>query len=136
MKADICKMNRCRVPWANYKITRSSFERSIMERFERNAPLPAEMQGRWADVEDPTSELIVQGGEVFCFGKAISYDYKLIDTEDGALTVSLKINDQAAEDDFQRTNITELVITPEGDLHAYNVKFASQFERAQNLGER
>lgn len=107
-----------------------------MERFERNAPLPAEMQGRWADVEDPTSELIVQGGEVFCFGKAISYDYKLIDAEDGALTVSLKINDQAAEDDFQRTNITELVITPEGDLHAYNVKFASQFERAQNLGER
>lgn len=103
-----------------------------MERLERDAPLPVEMQGRWADVDDPTSELIVQGGEVFCFGKAVSYDYKLVGTDNGALTVSLKINDQAAEDDFQRANITELVITPEGDLHGYNVKFASQFERAQS----
>jgi hypothetical protein len=103
-----------------------------MERLERNAPLPVEMQGRWADVEDPTSELIVQAGEVFCFGKAVSYDYKLVDTDDGALTVSLKIDDQSAEDDFQRANVTELVITPEGDLHAYNVKFASQFERVQS----
>lgn len=103
-----------------------------MERFGRDVPLPLEMQGRWADVEDLGSELIVQGGEVFCFGKAVAYDYKLVDTDDGALTVSLKIEDQAAEDDFQRTNITELVITPEGDLHAYNVKFASQFERTQD----
>lgn len=103
-----------------------------MERLERNAPLPVEMQGRWSDVEDPNSELIIQGSEVFCFGKAVAYDYKLVDTVDGALIVSLKIDDQAGEDDFQRANITELVITPEGDLHAYNVKFGSQFERAQS----
>lgn len=129
MKADICEMIRCRVPLANYTVTGSSIERSIMERLERDAPFPVEMQGRWADLEDPTSELIVQGNEVFCFGKAVSYDYKLVGADDGALMVSLKINDQEDEDDFQRANITELVITPEGDLQAYNVKFASQFER-------
>ncbi|MBP2442562.1 hypothetical protein JOH51_000001, partial [Rhizobium leguminosarum] len=33
-----------------------------MERFGRAAPLPEEMQGRWRDVEDHSSELIVQGG--------------------------------------------------------------------------
>ncbi|MDR7148021.1 hypothetical protein [Rhizobium sp. BE258] len=101
-----------------------------MERLERDAPFPVKMQGRWTDVEDSGSELIVQGSEIICFGETISYDYKLVDTVDGALTVSLKIDDQTAEDAFQRANITELVITPEGDFHAYNVKFASQFERA------
>lgn len=101
-----------------------------MERLERDAPLPAQMQGRWTDLEDPASELIVDGGEIICFGEAVSYDYKLVNIQDGALTVSLKINDQAAEDSFERANITELVITPEGDFHAYNVKFACQFGRA------
>jgi len=103
-----------------------------MERVGRDAPLPDEMQGRWTDVEDPTSELIVQGGEVTCFGQPVAYDYKLTDAVDGALTVSLKIDDQAKEDTFQRANVTVLVITPEGDFHAYNVKFASQFERAES----
>lgn len=103
-----------------------------MERLGRDAPFPAEMQGRWRDVETPRSELIVKGSDVVCFGETVAYDYKLVDTVDGALTVSLKIDDQAGEDDFQRSNITELVVTPEGDLHAYNVKFASQFERAEN----
>ncbi|WP_448955125.1 hypothetical protein [Labrys neptuniae] len=101
-----------------------------MEHVGRNVPLPAEMQGRWTDVEDPSSELIIEGGEVICFGQPVAYDYKLIDADDCALTVSLKINNQTNEDTFQRTNITELVITPEGDLHAYNVKFASRFEQA------
>jgi len=101
-----------------------------MERLGRDAPLPSEMQGRWTDVEDTTSELIVQGAEVTCFGKPVAYDFKLVDNDDGALTVSLKIEDEAGEDEFQRANVTELVITPEGALHAYNVKFASQFERA------
>ena len=101
-----------------------------MERVGRNVPLPAEMQGRWTDVEDLSSELIIEGGEVTCFGQPVAYDYKLIGTDDGALTVSLKISDQTNEDTFQRANITELVITPDGDLHAYNVKFASRFEQA------
>ena len=51
---------------------------------------------------------------------------------DGALTVSLKINDEANEDTFERSNITGLVITPEGEFHAYNVKFASHFVRASD----
>lgn len=101
-----------------------------MERLGPEAPLPSEMQGRWADVEDPSSELIVKGGEIICFGQAVLYDYKVIDSDEGALTVSLKVDDDAREDTFQRSNITDLVITPDGDFHAYNVKFASQFERA------
>ena len=96
----------------------------------REAPLPDEMQGRWVDAEEINSELIVDGGEITCFGQVVEYDYKEIGEEDGALTVSLRINDAAKEDSFQRANITELVITPEGDFHAYNVKFASQFVRA------
>ncbi len=88
------------------------------------------MQGRWLAVEDPGSELIVDGGEITCFGQTVEYDYKVIDQGDGALTVSLKIEDESEEDTFQRANITELVITPDGEFHAYNVKFASQFEQA------
>lgn len=101
-----------------------------MEREGRDAPLPAEMQGRWVDADDSSTELVVSGGEVSCFGQTVEYDYKLIGEDDGALTVSLKINDEANEDTFQRSNITELVVTPDGDIHAYNVKFASQFVRA------
>ncbi|RST31184.1 hypothetical protein HMF7854_10305 [Sphingomonas ginkgonis] len=88
------------------------------------------MQGRWVAVEDPAAELIVNGGEVTCFGQAIDYDYKLVGEDDGALTVSLKINNEACEDTFQRSNITGLVRTPDGEFYAYNVKFASQFVRA------
>ena len=103
-----------------------------MERLERDAPLPPGMQGRWIDVEDSTSELIVEGSEITCFGRPVIYDYKLLDRIDGALTVSLQIDDQAGEDTFQRSNITDLVITPDGEFHAYNVKFAMQLARADN----
>lgn len=100
-----------------------------MERVGRDAPLPAEMQGRWVDADDPSTKLVVSGGEVSCFGQTIGYDYKLVGEDDGALTVSLKLNDETNADTFQRSNITELVLTPEGEFHAYNVKFASQFVR-------
>ena len=103
-----------------------------MERLGRDAPLPDEMQGRWRDVEDAALELIIDGGQVTCFGQPVAYDYKLIGSNDGALTVSLKILDEANEDNFQRINITELAITPEGDFHAYNVKFASQYVSAES----
>lgn len=103
-----------------------------MERLGRDTPLPSEMQGRWVDLDDPATELTVSGGEVTCFGQAVEYDYKLIGGDDGAMTVSLKINEVAGEDTFQRSNITELVMTPEGEFHAYNVKFASQFVRAED----
>lgn len=102
-----------------------------MQRLERDASFPGEMQGRWIAVDDQTSELIIQGGDVTCFGAPVSYDYKIVEQIAGALTVSLRINDPAAEDTFQRTNITELVITPEGEFHAYNLKFSTQFERAR-----
>ncbi|QVM83358.1 hypothetical protein [Novosphingobium decolorationis] len=103
-----------------------------MERRERDAPLPVEMQGRWRDIEDPASELFIKGGEIVCFARVIDYDYMVVATDDGALTVSLKLNDAAAEEAFQRANVTELVMTPDGELHAYNVRFASQFQRMKS----
>ena len=98
-----------------------------MERFGRGEPLPDAMQGLWVDIDDPSSALLVTGGEVTCFGQVVAYDYKIIGSDDGALTVSLKVDKESDEDAFQQANITELVITPEGELHAYNVSFASQF---------
>jgi hypothetical protein len=100
-----------------------------MHRLERAAPLPREMQGRWVEVDNPASELLVTGGEITCYGQVVEHDYKEIVEQDGALTVSLKINDEANEDSFQRAHITGLVITPEGDFHVYNVRFSSQFVR-------
>ena len=88
------------------------------------------MQGHWVDVDNPSTRLVVNGGEVTYSGQAVDYDYKLVGQVGGAVTVSLKVNDESKDDTFQRSNITELVITPDGELHAYNVKFASQFARA------
>jgi hypothetical protein len=102
----------------------------MMERLGRNVPMPNVMQGHWLGADEPSAELIIAGGEITCFGQAVEYDYKEIDDLDGTLTVSLKIDDEAEEDNFQRANVTELVITAEGEFHAYNVKFASQFIRA------
>ena len=98
-----------------------------MERLGRGEPLPDAMQGRWVDVDDPSGVLVVSGGEVTCFGQVVAYDYKIIDSGGGALTVSLKVDKEADDEAFQQANITELVITPEGEFHAYNVSFASQF---------
>jgi hypothetical protein len=103
-----------------------------MRHIERAEPLPDAMQGRWIDINEPSSELMVTGGEIVCFGHSVEYDYKGIEEADGALTVTLKIRDAAQEESFQSTNITGLVITPEGELHAYNVRFASQFVRPQS----
>lgn len=100
-----------------------------MKRFDRRESLPDEMQGRWVELEDDISELLIAGGEITAFGSRVEYDYKDMGTEDGALIVSLGINDENLEDDFQRANITELVITPDGEFYVYNVKFSSQFVR-------
>jgi hypothetical protein len=102
-----------------------------MTRLEREAPLPDEMQGRWVEVDDE-SILIVDGGEVTCFGQVVEYDYKEVERVGGALTVNLKINDEAQEDTFQRANITGLVISPEGNFLAYNVKFGCEFVRERS----
>lgn len=45
-----------------------------MSRIPRAAPLPAEMQGRWVYEEEPASELIIDGGEVTCFGARVDYE--------------------------------------------------------------
>lgn len=103
-----------------------------MRRLGRDAPCPPQMQVRWRDAEDPTAELLVQGAEIACFGHAVAYDYRRVDTVVGALTVSLKTDDPADEDAFQRTHITEWVMTPEGDFLACNLERACQFERAGN----
>jgi hypothetical protein len=102
-----------------------------MTRLDRTASLPEEMQGRWVEV-DNGSMLIVDGGEITCFGQVVEYDYKEISEIDGALTVTLRINDEAREDMFQRANITGLVISPEGDFLAYNVKFGCEFVRERS----
>jgi hypothetical protein len=99
-----------------------------MTRLDRDASLPDEMQGRWVEVDDG-SILIVNGGEITCFGQVVEYDYKEIEKVDGALTVTLGINDEAQVDTFQRANITGLVISPEGDFLAYNLKFGCEFVR-------
>jgi hypothetical protein len=96
----------------------------------RDEPLPSEMQGVWVDADEPAVKLTVCGAEIMCFGLAIEYDYKEIHEVNGALTVSLKVNNEAQEDSFQRSNITGLVITPEGEFHAYNVKFSIHLVRA------
>jgi hypothetical protein len=98
-------------------------------KLEREAPLPLGMQGRWIEADDPSSELIVSGGEITCYGEIVQYDYKEVDDQSGALAITLRVNDAANEDAFERANITGLVITPEGEFHVWNVKFAAQFVR-------
>lgn len=105
-----------------------------MQRVGKDEPLPDEMQGTWVAIDDSTVLLVIDGGNIQCLGKAILYDYKVIDHKDGAVTVSLKVNDPGAEDAFQRANITGLVITPSGDFHAYNVKFVCKFVRTGSEG--
>jgi hypothetical protein len=97
----------------------------------RETALPAEMQGEWYVEGEPNSILVVDGGEVMCFGAIINYDYKEVDVIEGAITVSLKINDEAQEDTFSRANIIGLVISPEGDFLGYNTKFSVQFLRKE-----
>ena len=101
-----------------------------MDTAKRHKPLPSKMQGRWVDEDNPCSELNITGSEIRCFGDVVVYDYMEINECDGALMVSLKIDDQTNEDKFQRANITNLVITPQGEFYAFNVKFACRFVRA------
>jgi hypothetical protein len=103
------------------------------ERITRgNGCLPDEMQGRWVDIADP-GDLVVDGFDVSYCGQPVKHDYFTVSHIDGALCVDLGINatDIESEDTFSRENVTHLVIDPDGALHAYNVKFASTFERAE-----
>ena len=101
----------------------------MADEFDRAAPLPALMQGSWVEVDDPSGALVIEGGEVRYRGRGVDYDRKIVGKNDGALTVDLKIDDRAREDAFCRENLTGLVIDPQGNFHAFNVKFASKFTR-------
>lgn len=101
-----------------------------MGRLRRDAPLPSEMQGRWIGADDPSSELVIRGGEISCYGHLVEYDFKDVVEKAGAIVVDLGVDDPANEDSFQRTNITGLVITPEREFLVYNVKFGDSFVRA------
>jgi len=79
---------------------------------------------------DTSVELVVRIGEIRWSGRPIEYDFKLMGDQDGALMVSLNIENVAKRDAFQRSTITGLVLTPEGDFHAYNAKFAIQLVRS------
>jgi hypothetical protein len=103
----------------------------VRERVGRATPLPKAMQGRWVDENDPSSELVIAGGEVTCFGRAVDYDYKEVAEIAGAVTVSLRVIDETQEEAFERANLTELVMTSEGEFHAYNANFATEFVRAR-----
>ena len=90
------------------------------------------MQERWVEADNGSAELVISGGEVCRFRQAVEYDYKLVSEDARALSVSLRMSDEIKEDTFQRANITGLVITPAGEFHAYNVKFACHFVRADH----
>ena len=105
-----------------------------MSQLMREVPLPKQMQGRWVDADNPLSELVIDGGEITCFGATVDYDHKFIVEKDGALTVSLGIDDESKLDTFHRANITGLVIAPDGSFHAYNVRFGAHFVRPTNAG--
>jgi hypothetical protein len=98
-----------------------------MNRVTRETPLPAPMPGRWVGADDSSSKLVIVGGEITCYGALVDYDYKEVSNEGGALIVNLKVDDPSRMDSFQRTNITDLVITPEGEFLVSNVKLAARF---------
>jgi hypothetical protein len=96
-----------------------------------NGKLPDEMQGRWIDIDDPDGLLVVDGFDVSYRGQAVRHDHFSVSRIDGALCVDLGIDATESEDAFARENVTNLVIDPDGAFHAYNVTFASEFERAE-----
>jgi hypothetical protein len=65
---------------------------SEAKRLRGQEPLPELMQGRWVDVDESTAELVIDGGEISCFGSTVDYDFKEIVEAEGALTVSLHID--------------------------------------------
>ncbi|MCJ2183623.1 hypothetical protein MTR62_13110 [Novosphingobium sp. 1949] len=99
------------------------------QRLGRDHPFPTAMQGNWRDCEDSSAQLQIDGSEIRYRGEVRAYDFKVVESEGGALTVSLGVNDAAALDGFERSGITGLVLTPDGAFHAYSVKFASAFVR-------
>lgn len=89
------------------------------------------MQGRWQDPEDADGVLTVEGFDVSYRGMSVAHDFFRIEEADGALNVTLGVDDPAREDSFVRENLAGLVIDPEGQFHAYNTHFGVTFERGE-----
>ena len=101
-----------------------------MQRSPREAPLPLEMQGRWTIPDEPSFEVRIEGGEVVWAGTASNYDYKETEESEGAVAVSLCIEDEDGADEFGHASIVGLLYTPDGQLHVYNLDFAEQLVRS------
>ena len=101
-----------------------------MDRHYRPAKLPDALQGSWNDTETGNKELLIEGFDVSYRGVAVRHEWFELKEIDGALCVDLGVDDAALEDQFQRENLSHLVIDPDGHLHGYNSKFAVQFARA------
>jgi hypothetical protein len=101
-----------------------------MAKPDRQTPFPAAIQGSWVDRDDPSATLIIEGAEITCFGASIAYDFKEISEVEDALTFELRVSDPSREDDFQRANITGLVISPEGEFFAYNIRFSLHLKKS------
>jgi hypothetical protein len=99
-----------------------------MSRLGPEAPLPDEMQGRWVDSEDPSFVVEISGGEVTYGGGRSEYDWKEV-TRGEVLHVEFGVDDEAQEDAFARGSVNGLVMTPDGEFHMWNVKFACQLVR-------
>lgn len=103
--------------------------RDAVRKTGRKTPLPARMQGRWIEAQDPSVQLVVSGGEIVSFGRIVDYDFKEVSQADGELTVTLGVDSDSYA--FERENITGLMLTPQGELHAYNGEFAATYIRAR-----
>jgi hypothetical protein len=100
-----------------------------MDKDARLTALPAEMQGDWIGVEDDTYTVSINGARIEVMGKPVIYDSWRLIQQDGATTVDLRVDDPAEEYDFQRRDITGLVISPEGEFLVYNVKYSMELRR-------
>jgi hypothetical protein len=101
-----------------------------MSQVGREAPLPDEMQGQWVDANDPSYVVEICGGEVTYGGGRSEYDWKKITRQDdGALVVEFGVDDDAQDDAFARQSVNGLAMTPDGEFHMWNVKFACQLVR-------
>lgn len=96
--------------------------------YDRRAPLPKAMQGRWQEADDPSVELVVSGGEILWSGRVVDYDSKEVSQEEGGLTVKLKVWGWERQEALEKA-ITDLVITPEGEFQISNADFAATFVR-------
>ncbi|WP_369026425.1 hypothetical protein [Qipengyuania sp. RANM35] len=86
------------------------------------------MQGRWRDPDDGAL-LVIDGFNVLHRDQSVAHDFFNVEEDEGALIVTLGVDDVKREDSFQRENVAGLVIDPDGTMNAYNTRFGATFER-------